>query len=152
MEVLHGANVRFCQDTRSLQNETIDVVSSVAVWMTLRTHEACLEYLHDQHRLLRLGGTAFVVVTHPCFREEHYSSFKTRFDNKSYLDEGTPFEVQVFGQDKSVQFVDFHWSLSTMLSQAKEVGFGLSGLTELSDAAGGNQRGAPWLCFKFRKD
>ena len=53
-------------------------------------------------------GMAFVVVTHPCFREERYSSFKTQFKNDSYLRDGIPFTVDVFDRDRAVQFVDYH--------------------------------------------
>jgi len=63
-------DVRFCCDAKSLESESIDAVSSIAVWMTLSSHQACLQYLAEQHRLLRRDGRAFIVVTHPCFREE----------------------------------------------------------------------------------
>jgi SAM-dependent methyltransferase len=152
IHLLRDADVRFCQDPKSLPDETIDVLSSVAVWMTLSSHQACLDYLREQWRLLRRGGSAFVAVTHPCFREERYSSFKTGFKNESYLEEGSSFSVEVFDRENRVQFVDYHWNLSTMLKQSREVGFGLRGLTELPDTIGGNRRGAPWLCFEFQKD
>jgi hypothetical protein len=90
--------------------------------------------------------------THPCFREERYSSFKTQFKNDGYLRDGIPFTVDVFDRDRAVQFVDYHWNLSTMLRQSREVGFQLLAVTELPDATGGNPRGAPWLCFEFGKD
>jgi SAM-dependent methyltransferase len=152
MHHLKAADVRLCQDPKSLKDATIDVVTSIAVWMTLPSYQVCLEYLREQHRLLRPGGRAFVVVTHPCFREERYSSFATQFKNESYLEEGPPFAVEVFDRENRVQFMDYHWNLSTMLKQSREVGFGLGALTELPDAAGGNRRGAPWLCFEFHKD
>jgi hypothetical protein len=130
----------------------MDVVASIAIWMTLPRHQDCVEYLSEQRRLLRQGGTAFVVVTHPCFREEVFSSFKTQFSNDCYLETGTPFFVEVFDREKRVDFVDYHWNLSAMLDQSKEAGLSLAGLTELHDATGGNPRGAPWLCFEFRKE
>jgi len=68
-KALGNADVRFCQDANSLESESIDVVSSIAVWMTLPSYKACLRYLAEQHRL-RCEGRAFIVVTHPCFREE----------------------------------------------------------------------------------
>jgi SAM-dependent methyltransferase len=149
--LLKGANVRFCESPRSLPDGTLDVVCSIAVWMTLPGYEACLDYLREQHRLLRSGGAAFIVVTHPCFREERYSSFKTRFKDEGYLQAGIPFEVEVFDRDSRVHFTDYHWNLSAMLRQSKEAGFSLSDLTELPDVADGNPRGSPWLCFAFRK-
>jgi hypothetical protein len=68
------------------------------------------------------------------------------------LRDGIPFTVDVFDRDRAVQFVDYHWNLSTMLRQSREVGFQLLAVTELPDATGGNPRGAPWLCFGFGKD
>ena len=62
--------------------------------MTLPSYEACLRYLAEQHRL-RCEGRAFIVVTHPCFREESYSSFKTQFNNEDYLQNGASFGVEV---------------------------------------------------------
>jgi hypothetical protein len=118
--------------------------------MTLPSYEACLRYLAEQHRL-RCEGRAFIVVTHPCFREESYSSFKTQFNNEDYLQSGASFGVEVFDRDKAIQFVDYHWNLSTMLKQSREVGFRMLALAELPDAPGDNPRGAPGLCFEFDK-
>ena len=36
-------------------------------------------------------ASVLVVVTHPCFREESYSSFKTQFKNEDYLQNGASF-------------------------------------------------------------
>ncbi|HZI49614.1 MAG TPA: hypothetical protein VFD75_17585, partial [Pyrinomonadaceae bacterium] len=121
-------------DANSLESESIDVVSSIAVWMTLPSYKACLRYLAEQHRL-RCEGRAFIVVTHPCFREESYSSFKTQFKNEDYLQNGASFGVEIFDRDKAIQFVDYHWNLSTMLKQSREVGFRMLALAELPDAA-----------------
>jgi Methyltransferase domain len=63
--VLKDADIRFCQDAKSLNGESVDVVTSIAVWMTLSGYQACVDYLPEQHRLLRRGGRAFVVVTPP---------------------------------------------------------------------------------------
>jgi SAM-dependent methyltransferase len=141
--LLQDADVRFCQDAKSLNGESVDVVTSIAVWMTLFGYQACVDYLSEQHRLLHRGGRAFVVVTHPCFREERYSSFKTQFKNDGYLRDGIPFTVDVFDRDRAVQFVDYHWNLSTMLRQSREVGFQLLAVTELPDATDGNPRAHP---------
>ena len=87
----------------------------------------------------------------PCFREESYSSFKTQFNNEDYLQNGASFGVEIFDRDKAIQFVDYHWNLSTMLKQSREVGFRMLALAELPDAPGDNPRGAPGLCFEFDK-
>ena len=57
----------------------------------------------------------------------------------------------VVDRDKAIQFVDYHWNLSTVHKQSREVGFRMLALAELPDAPGGNPRGASWLCFEFDK-
>ena len=54
--------------------------------------------------------------------------------------DGIPFTVEVFDRDRAVQFVDYHWNLSTMLKQSRKAGFRLLAVTELPDATGGNAR------------
>ena len=52
-QLLQDANVRFCQDANSLASDSIDIVSSIAVWMTLSSSQECVDYLAEQHRPLR---------------------------------------------------------------------------------------------------
>jgi hypothetical protein len=71
--------------------------------------------------------------------------------NEDYLQNGASFGAEVFDRDKAIQFVDYHWNLSTMLKQSREVGFRMLALAVLHDAPGDNPRGAPGLCFEFDK-
>lgn len=73
-----------------------------------------------------------------------------RLQNEDYLQNGASL-VEVFDRDKAIQFVDYHWNLSTMLKQSREVGFRMLALAVLPDAPGDNPRGAPGLCFEFDK-
>jgi SAM-dependent methyltransferase len=149
--LLQSANVRFCCDAKSLESESIDAVSSIAVWMTLSSHQACLQYLAEQHRLLRRDGRAFIVVTYPCFREE-----STRPSRPNSRTRATCRMVSL-SRSRSSTVTRLSSSLTTTgtyqpcLSISREVGFRLLALTELPDAPGGNPRGAPWLCFEFDK-
>jgi ubiquinone/menaquinone biosynthesis C-methylase UbiE len=149
---LKGSGVIFCESPQSLKRESIDVITSVAVWMTIGNNEGRVKYLRNMHRVLRNGGRAFVAVTHPCFSEEKYSSFETKFSNDRYLENGVPFAVKIHDKTTEVNFRDHHWNLSSMLDQATSVGFRLVQLKELPDIKGGNRRGAPWLCFEFGKE
>jgi len=50
----------------------------------------------DPDRLIEIilglrPASVLVVVTHPCFREESYSSLKTQFKNEDYLQNGASF-------------------------------------------------------------
>jgi hypothetical protein len=67
------------------------------------------------------------------------------------LQDGLSFAVEVFDRDKAVQFVDYHWNLSTMLKQSRGVGFRLLALTELPDAPGGNPRALPGSALNSAK-
>ena len=149
---LHNKDVVFYPSPQSLPQDRLDIIASTAVWMTIDTYEGCVEYLAAQHRALRPGGAALITVTHPCFRQEKYSTFATQFKNEHYLEEGVPFVVSIFAKEKRIEFTDYHWNLSTMVRQASDVGFRLRYLTELADVADGNRRGAPWICLEFQKD
>lgn len=149
---LAGQRALFLDDPQAAPAESVDIVVSTAVWMTIETHQGCVDYLKAQVRLLKPVGRAFVVVTHPCFREEKYSSFNTNFDDGSYLNNGLEFSVSVFDERNEVKFSDYHWTLSAMLNQACEAGLRLIALVELPDVDTGNKRGAPWLVFEFGKD
>lgn len=149
---LAGKRVLFLDSPQAAPAGSVDIVVSTAVWMTIRTHEGCVDYLKAQFRLLKPKGCAFVVVTHPCFREERYSTFNTNFDDGFYLRNGQEFSVSVFDARTEVSFSDYHWNLSAMFDQASEAGFRLIALAELPDVDTGNERGAPWLVFEFGKD
>lgn len=151
-ERLAGWRAHFLDSPQAAPAESVDIAVSTAVWMTIGTHEGCVDYLKAQFRLLKPKGRAFVVVTHPCFREEKYSTFNTDFDDGFYLNNGLEFSVSVFDARTEVSFSDYHWNLSAMLDQASEAGFRLVALAELPDVDAGNKRGAPWLVFDFGKD
>ena len=93
--------------------------------------------LYRRHASLLQGGKLFIV--------------QNPIQERGLLAEWSSFGVEVVDRDKAIQFVDYHWNLSTMLKQSREVGFRMLALAELPDAPGGNPRGAPWLCFEFDK-
>ena len=145
-------NVQVCPSPQSIRPSSIDVVVSIAVWMTLSSHDECIQYLRGMQRILRAGGTAFIAVTHPCFREEKYSTFWTEFDNTNYLNGGVPFKVTLSDDLNKLTILDYHWNLSMMTKQAVEAGFRILAIAELKDVDNGNSRGSPWLCFEFGKE
>src|SRR6187399_2765166 len=89
--------------------------------------------------------------TLPMNENELKKPWRTQFKNEDYLQNGASFGVEVVDRDKAIQFVDYHWNLSTMLKQSREVGFRMLALAVLPDAPGDNPRGAPGLCFEFDK-
>jgi hypothetical protein len=148
---LRANGIRICETLRSADHPIVDIVTSTAVWMTIPTYNGCLEYLDSQMRVLTAGGTALIAVTHPCFREEAYSSYRTSFTNERYRESGFPFAVSLFDGTRELTLTDHHWNLETMVQQANYIGFRIVSLTELQDVPSGNSRGSPWLCFELRK-
>jgi SAM-dependent methyltransferase len=150
-QTLRNRKIRFAEAADELPLAHFDLVLSVAVWMTIPTYAECIAYLKHQHGVLRSGGSALIAVTHPCFREEKYSSFNTYFSNHRYLERGASFKTTIQNDMTSLQFVDYHWNLGLMIQQAEESEFRVLRMTEFPDIRGGNQRGCPWLCWEFQK-
>jgi SAM-dependent methyltransferase len=148
---LRDRRVQFVDTADELPTAYFDLVVSIAVWMTIPTHSECVAYLRHQYRMLKPGGRSLIVVTHPCFREEKYSSFHTGFNNIRYLESGTSFETVIQNDAAALHFVDYHWNLGAMIRQAEEAGFCVAQITEFPDIPDGNQRGCPWLCWEFQK-
>lgn len=149
---LRRTGVHICDSPQSIRGDSIDLIVSTAVWMTIATYDGCVQYLMSQRRILKPGGSALVAVTHPCFREETFSSFVTDFDNSRYLNNGAPFHVRIFDKNSDIEIADYHWNLSTMVKQSADAGFRLLSLWELPDIESGNKRGSTWLCFEFGRE
>lgn len=145
---LRELDVEIVGGTSELPVGRVDAVVSNAVWMTLKTDEDCVEYLRVINRALKPEGRGLISVTHPCFREERFSTFAAKFDLRDYLADGLPFTVSISDGEHSIEICDYHWSLSAMLRQLKMAGLSLVGLNEISDLPSGSKRGAPWLLLE----
>ncbi|MBI5934741.1 MAG: class I SAM-dependent methyltransferase [Chloroflexi bacterium] len=139
-------------DTLKAVNQRFDAVTFHAVWMCLPSRATCLNCLSDVHNLLADKGAFFASVTHPCFRDRQFSTFRTSFDMDDYTREGSPFEVSLFDGEEVIKFTDFHWSLGEMSRQLHETGFTVQEITELPDVDREPwPRAFPWLLFSARK-
>jgi len=129
-----------------------DAVTFHAVWMCVPSRDACLDCLCDAHRLLRDGGVFIASVTHPCFRDRQFATFRTSFDMDKYPEEGSPFEVSMFDGERVIKFTDYHWSLGEMSRQLNEAGFVIVQICELPDVDEAPwPRAFPWLMLVGRK-
>jgi ubiquinone/menaquinone biosynthesis C-methylase UbiE len=148
-------DIKIFDTSKAIPANSVDLIISIAVWMTIPTAAGCIRYLRDQERILKDDGRSLVIVTHPCFREEAFSSFTTEFSNETYLRDGVPFRVELFDAKRRLAFIDYHWSLTTMIDQARRSGLQVIAITEFPDrplsSAAGRPRGSPWLCFEFAK-
>lgn len=135
--------VRVVEHTEELREGSFDVVTCNGVWMCWPTEEACIANLSEMRRLLAPGGILLASVTHPCFRDRQFATYRTDFDMSRYLDDGRSFRVTVFDGEREVVLDDTHWSLTAMSRQLVASGLHLSGIEELADSGGAP--GSPWL-------
>jgi hypothetical protein len=126
-----------------------DVIVLNAVWMSMETQSQCLNMLGLIHEKLADHGVLLASVTHPCFRDVQFSTFKTTFDRTEYLHSGHPFRVEIYDGQNRVTLTDIHWTLSDMVGQLTASGFRIRQLWELADrTAVSKSAGAPWLVFE----
>lgn len=137
------ARLRVVRDLAEVEPGKQEMVTSVAVWMCQSTEEACMKMLSEVRDLLRPEGHFLAAVTHPCFRWEEFSTFKTDFPITKYRESGTPFQVTLRDGEQELKITDTHWSLEDISRQLEESGFVIRRLHEVADRP---EKGAcPWL-------
>jgi SAM-dependent methyltransferase len=142
--------VTVVESTADFPDDHFDLVVMNAVWMCLETEEICHEVLGEIRRLTAPGGQLIASVTHPCFRNQPFSSIETDFDQNDYLTNGTPF--QVFLGDRRLEFTDTHWNLTAMSQQLHASGWSIERIEERGDhiMAPRELAGSPWLIWFCR--
>jgi hypothetical protein len=150
---LKPLGVSIYKSPEHIPNGAFDAVTFLAVWMELETEEVVRNVLGSVFSALSQKASLIAVVTHPCFREEPFSTFRAKFDNRRYLEDGVPFEVDVFDDRKSVRFKDFHWNFTALTRQAESAGFLLKRIYEIADRDSNERetRGCPWALLHFVK-
>ena len=92
---------------------------------------------------LKEYGTAIIAITHPCFRQQVFSSFQTAYSRGktfNYFKEAETFEV-IMGDNEtgeSVSFEDYHYSLGTIFNLMVSCGLRMNRVIELPDKPGPN--------------
>lgn len=143
--------IEICGSASDISKGSFDVVTLNAVWMTLRTARACRMVLNDIHRLLRRDGLLLASVTHPCFRDRRFSTYRTEFDMADYTKSGKQFTVHIEDQERTITIVDTHWSLAALVGQLYKAGFCVVDVAEPADRADGVRQGCPWLVLQAAK-
>lgn len=105
------------------------------VWMCWSTREECLQSLSLLHDSLHPKGILIASITHPCFRDREFSTYRTDFSMEHYLKNGAPFHVHVGKPGAEILLSDTHWNLEDTISQALESGLSLRGIKEHADSA-----------------
>jgi len=148
-EEIAAGKVTMVAETASLPAGSFDAVAFHAVWMCLPTVSECVAVLREMHRLLRPGGMLLASVTHPCFRDRSFSTFRPSLAMEEYLNEGAPFEVVMNDGVREVTFTDYHYSLGEHVRQLRVSGFHLAALHEYPDhPREKHPRSYPWLMFE----
>ncbi len=137
------ARIEAVGTTASLPAGGFDFVTSNGVWMCWTSEAECVANLSEIARLLAPGGTFLASVTHPCFRDRRFATYRTDFDPTRYLDDGTPFRVTVFDGVREVELEDTHWSLGAISRQLRAADLQWIGVTEVEDRSGAG--GCPWM-------
>jgi SAM-dependent methyltransferase len=143
------SRIEVFRSTSVLPDGSFDVVTSNGVWMCWATEDDCARNLGEIARLLPAGGLFLAAVTHPCFRDRAFATFRTDFDPARYLDDGTPFRVTMFDGEREVELHDTHWSLGAMTRQLRASGLQLVDIVEVPDLSGA--LGCPWMIVEARK-
>lgn len=149
----------FYQDVDQIPEDHYDVVVVSLVLVCIDNEVEYAQVLRDVYRVLRPGGIGILAVTHPCFRQYAYSDFYTaycRSPHFNYFNEGEPFEVTMTDDraGTSINFNDYHWTLSFTINKAIETGLIVDRVVETRDdasAAKFNSEKSPYLIVAARK-
>jgi SAM-dependent methyltransferase len=126
------------RDPGAIPHDYYDYVVFSLVLMTISTKEEIKKTLSIIRSALKANGTAIIAITHPCFRQQRFSTFRTAYTQGkefNYFREGEPFEVLIRdeGTAHEVRFHDYHWTLGTTIDLLAQSGLPLARLIELPD-------------------
>lgn len=139
------------KDSQEIELAAYDAIICSLVIMTLPNEAGLKELAANVKKAKSVDGVGIFAITHPCFRDEQYSTFITEYTNKTafnYFDEGKPFEVTIFDRasDNKIQFKDYHWSLSKTINILISAGLVIKEMIEVQDIPGvGNTCYPPYL-------
>ncbi|GAB6283074.1 MAG: hypothetical protein STSR0008_18290 [Ignavibacterium sp.] len=131
------SEVHFFNSKSSIPSNHYDVVVFSLVLMTIPTKESINSTLREIKRIKKNTGQFVIAITHPCFREQKFSSFQTNFNNSNYFSEGKKFQVTLKDliSQKKIIFYDYHWSLSFTINTIIANDFTVLKMIELPDWA-----------------
>jgi ubiquinone/menaquinone biosynthesis C-methylase UbiE len=145
----------YTKETKLPLNEFDSIICSM-VLVCIDNEKEYNDAVVNMNRVLKQGGSTFIVLTHPCFRDKRYSDFFTDFsyEKNSYFDEAQPFQVTLFDSDSKTTFTDYHWSLSFTINTFVKNEFSLEKIIEVRDDVSDedcNRSTPPFIILKFKK-
>lgn len=135
--------LRLLDRLEDLPEQYFDAAFLLGVWMCWSSWEECVDLLQRLARSLKSGGVLIASVTHPCFRDQEFATYRTNFSMDNYLNEGSPFRVTIGRDGNELCITDFHWSLTAMFEQARQAGLSVLEIQEHADEPGYSL--PPWL-------
>lgn len=135
---LHNRKYMTYTKESDIPSNYFDCILFSLVLMTIDAQDKIKASFSTLSRVKKRQGRVIVAVTHPCFRQYHFSTFHTEYANGrrfDYFDEGAKFRVFLRDRvsNESVSFNDYHWNLSSTLNLLIEAGLNLTEVIELPD-------------------
>jgi SAM-dependent methyltransferase len=116
-----------------LRQNFYDTVLLSYVLICIQDETMFTEVIADIANAIKPGGVLIIAECHPCFRGQKFSYMKSDFD-ASYFDEGAAEHKTLFDKDGgTVNFDDYHHSMSFILNHLADVGFALEKMIETKD-------------------
>ncbi|MFY0606410.1 MAG: class I SAM-dependent methyltransferase [Cyclobacteriaceae bacterium] len=129
-----------------------DVVVLSLVLITMSSKDEIISSLREVKSLLKPTGKLLIGTTHPCFRDQEFSTFFTDFNMDNYFNEFTPLKVSLKTFDEPILITDYHKSLGFINKQIEESGLSISKIEELKDIVVGpfnaNTKVPPYLILE----
>lgn len=123
----------YVMDARNLEqlyDEEFDIVLIMNVFLEIESIEIIREILEEVYKVLGEGGVLIVQDLHPASAHMDLPNFKPA-ENYSYFNEGSKIKVTSKRvDDEETKYVDFHWTLSTLLNSIIEAGFDIERVRE----------------------
>lgn len=138
-----------------IPSNTFNIVICSLVLMCIDNEDEFFETIKTFNRVLKNDSELILLITHPAFRMEEFSYYKTIFNKPfDYFKEGTPFKVLFKNLETDNIITDYHWSLSFTLNSLIKNGFNLIEFIEMKDCKSSlgfeNKTHSPYLLLKFK--
>lgn len=131
------------KDLASIKQDYYDVVVLSFVLICFRGKEELLQVLHHIRWALREGVVLVVAEGHPCFRDRQFAGHHVNYPPDAQFDYNSPFgefNICLHGEEKDVEFSDYHWTLSDILNTVIRAGFTIDAAHEIADSDHTNRK------------
>ncbi len=139
---------RVYEDLASIRQDYYDVVVLSFVLICFPGKEEFLRALHQIRSALREGGVLIVAEGHPCFRDRQFVGHHVNYPPDAPFNYNAPFHefnICLHGDEKDVEFYDYHWTLSDTLNTVIRAGFTIDAMHEIADSDYSGHKANPFF-------